>query len=563
MTDTRGVRAHLPLLIPLGFMLFLKWFEVFLPYFNHDEVTNSLFANMILDGRMGLHDFLGNTYILTHYLYVWITQIFGKNQIWAVHFVHTLWCLGTTAAMYAAGRELTRSKTGGCLAAMFYAAISVTFMSKDFRAALAESFSLLPGTLAVFFHFKGSRRPRDAFFFLAGFFSGLAGLAKAPALIVVTAIFVALLLSGGSKRLRHFLFVTLGTLCAVSLPLVLYGNPWDAFLQAQRLLEETRKYYITAYDDLPVLYWVFKYLLRTVMIAACGPLVWYLAYTTIRRELITAPRVTDPIFRSHVLLLIVWFLASWFTVSLGKRVFYHYFVFLLPSVSLLAAPAGLILWNTLKSTPDRVRKLWVLACVFFIPPVGFGVEAIMGWSVLRKDYSAVVRHVRATTREGERIYVWGLVPQIYYDSNRDPATTFFWSDTLAGVSPGSPAMEYMNASGVKLGLLQSMRKDMSGHPNHKITSPRDVTKQKLDTLFYHDLLTDAEILEGISNPFWRRVFEDFMEQPPELFIDTSPTGIRGFSSYPLEKYELFKRFLLQNYVYDRVIDRMVIYRLKR
>ena len=75
-----------------------------------------------------------------------------------------------------------------------------------------------------------------------------------------------------------------------------------------------------------------------------------------------------------------------------------------------------------------------------------------------------------------------------------------------------------------------------------------------------ELISDSEILAAVDNRYWKKVFEDFKATPPELFLDAASTGVKGFSKYPLENYEVLKRYIEKHYHYERTINRVVIYR---
>ncbi|MBI2341089.1 MAG: glycosyltransferase family 39 protein [Deltaproteobacteria bacterium] len=550
---------------PLVLVFLLRLPDFFVPYYNNDELTNSLFANMILDGRMTLLDFLGNTYLLTHYFYAACTALFGRFDLFPIYVVNLLWCLATAGVFYTAGRELTGRREGGFWAAVFYAIASVSFMSKDYRAVLSESLSLLPLAGAAFFYFRAVRLGKNVFYLTAGLCIGLAGLFKAPSAIMILALWSSLLFIPSGPRLLPFLGSGLGLAVAVFSQLLFVGSPVEGFNYMAEHVEKVRKYYIGAYENLPVFYWVFKYLLRTCLVAVSCPLVWFCAFRTLRHEL--AFRGRDPdLFRKKliVLFLFFWFLTSWFAVTIGKRVFYHYFIFTIPPIVLLAVPTILEWTDRLKKRSLAVQRPWrvLLALVLLIPPTGYAIEAVIGLSPQRPHLDKVVEEVTATTRPGDRIFVWGSLPQIYFFSRRDPATTFFWSDTLAGMSPGTPAMEYMRATGKRISLPDAAVRDLVAWSFVEPREAHPVNPESLRGISENELLSVPEVLEKIENPFWKKAFADFFASPPVLILDASPTGLRGFSSFPLEKYELLKKFVEDNYLYEKTVDGIIFYRLK-
>jgi len=230
----------------------------------------------------------------------------------------------------------------------------------------------------------------------------------------------------------------------------------------------------------------------------------------------------------------------------------------LPALCLLAAGSIDVFWDKLHT--GWKKRLFVVLLI--LPALGYTFEGIMGWSTQRKYFNDTVNYIKETTSNNDRIYVWGMLPQIYYESGRDPATTFYWSDVLAGFSPGSPSMEYMISEKKQLKMVDSIIKDL--HPSYYASiDPSILDKSNsMNRVADSELFSEKELLDHIENPFWKKVMEDFTQNPPKLFLDTSPTGIRGFGKYPAGNYEVFRRYLLLNYVYDTTLDNIVIYRYK-
>lgn len=528
--------------------------DFFVPYYNIDELTNALFAKMILAGRLSLADFLGNTYILTHYYYVFVVKLFGANSLTPFYMLNLLWRVLNALVFYFAGKEMTARKEGGWLASFFYITASLCFYSKDYRAVLAENLAILPLLLAALCYFRAVRLNQVTTLFLAGFFAGVAGLFKAPAAIMIFAIGFSLFFKkGGRNKLAEFIWLGSGFIIAIFSPLIFTSSPLAGIDYLTSNVGLTHKVYIGAYENLPLLYWGLKYVMRTLLVAVACPYVWYFGFKSLRTD--------TPKLRFFILFVFFWFLTNWYVVSIGKRIFFHYFVFLIPPLCLLALPSALRLWDQLKIRGRTVQKKMSLLLLssFLIFPIGWTLEAWQGWSINRPNFSQLVHHIRQTTHPDQKIYVWGIAPQIYFFSGREPATTFFWADTLAGMSPGSPAMEYMRITGQRLTLPESVRLDLQQDP---LEEGRGSDQGRFNLIGEAELLTAGEILEKIENPLWKKTFEDFFKTPPVLFLDTSPSGIRGFGHFPIWKYELLAKFVAENYQLEKTLDGVNIYRLK-
>jgi hypothetical protein len=366
----------------------------------------------------------------------------------------------------------------------------------------------------------------------------------------------AFLLAGGPGLLKRLLAFNLGFFAAIVAPACLVMPFGDGFRIMRDKLGETSVTYIQNYENVYFLYWFFKFLVRTALVLGCLFALTFFAFHGLG-EVFRFQKSRDSWRR--VFFLFVWLVLVWLAVAIGKRVFYHYYVFLLAPLSLLA---GAGLRNVGVPGKAAFVKKWL--AVFMLIPAGvFFVEGAWNLSTMPPKVAAAVSYIRSQTGADDRIYVWGDVPQLYFFSGRRPSTVHFWSNILAGSSPGSPAMEYVRATGKNLQLNELMIKDFQVRI-FKAKNP-DAYKNlgQLTALNESELFTVEELLERIDEPYWQLVFADFLQNPPELFIDTSPSNLRGFGYYPIHRYELLKRFVLDNYRLETVVDRLIIYRLIR
>ena len=49
-----------------------------------------------------------------------------------------------------------------------------------------------------------------------------------------------------------------------------------------------------------------------------------------------------------------------------------------------------------------------------------------------RSYQTVSKYIAANTTRNDRVLVWGSVPEIYWASNRRPATRYITSSMIAG-----------------------------------------------------------------------------------------------------------------------------------
>ncbi len=565
-----STRQKLFLIVCLNLFLCLP--GLWVPFYNHDETTNTLYASFVNQGLLGLKDFIGSAYFLTHYLYILVYRFVAPSNFVAMHVIHALWKSLTCLALFWAGKNLDDEKTG-LWAALFYCVFSTCFMSKDFHSPGAESLSLLPAALSAGFVFHGIRWQRKRDFFLAGCFAGFAYLFKAPMGVTLAAICLTVWVKG-ENSFRYSLFAVLGFLIVFLSPICFVWPPQEGLRFFIQKISETNSNYIQSYHQISFLYLTLKFLIRTtlVFVASFGMTVFALYALRVVFEY----KQSYQQYWQKMFFLFVWFLFLLGVVTLGGRMFYHYFVFLFVPMPLLAASGVKQVDLYLISHPpqgakDRFKKGGArflnlvkqhMAFLMILPAAIFFLDGAFNYSSRPEKIDEAVHYIQTHTAQTDRIYVWGYMPQIYFFSQRLPSTVYFWSEFLAGSSPGSPAMEYVRATGDTLNVAAFIRKDFdpkvfaSGDPDEFKNGNNPARLSDMD------LLTLSEILSRITHSYWKKVFGDFLKHPPELFIDTSPVGSHGFGHYPIKNYELLKRFISDNYNLETVLDGLIIYRLK-
>jgi 4-amino-4-deoxy-L-arabinose transferase-like glycosyltransferase len=238
------------------------------------------------------------------------------------------------------------------------------------------------------------------------------------------------------------------------------------------------------------------FVLMTLGFAACNlPLLWKLpsAWHERREPALDGERDAD---------LWLWLFTAALSVAIGLRFFGHYYMQLVPPLALLAAGA-------LARSGRRAGTATIVAASVFA--VAFSAAGYFMHPFGPKPmYASVSRYVAAYSRPEDKILVWGSEPEIYWASNRLPATRFLTTGTfLTGSHPGRPEDE---------------------------VAPDDNTAQN-----------------------WKYFFEDFTAAPPKYVLDTSPSKLRGAQYYPISKFPAFAKILKHRYHYVRTVDGVAIY----
>jgi hypothetical protein len=127
----------------------------------------------------------------------------------------------------------------------------------------------------------------------------------------------------------------------------------------------------------------------------------------------------------------LWVLAGVVAVATGLRFFGHYYLQLLPALALLATPA---LLHASRRVVALVVAVTIVPILVFMVPA-FGTEHNRG----ERTADALAAYARAHTARGDRVLVWGHLPEVYWYADRLPAGPFATTGFLTGMSGGRPA----------------------------------------------------------------------------------------------------------------------------
>jgi hypothetical protein len=191
-------------------------------------------------------------------------------------------------------------------------------------------------------------------------------------------------------------------------------------------------------------------------------------------------------------------LAAW---AAGLRFFGHYWLQIVPPVTLLAVPV-VARWL------GRARRLAI---------VGVAAPAFVAWVLLfvpgsfhdRPDPTALADFVRTHTTSSDRVFVWGSYPEVLVAAGRQPAGGLVHTDFVVGRSGGrnDPAITLASA----------------------IPEASDIML---------DSLTAA---------------------PPRLILDTSTAAKLGYGKYPISLVPDLERFIRDGYDRVAVVDGVVVW----
>ncbi|MGI8663017.1 MAG: ArnT family glycosyltransferase [Acidimicrobiales bacterium] len=178
-------------------------------------------------------------------------------------------------------------------------------------------------------------------------------------------------------------------------------------------------------------------------------------------------------------------------VAAGLRFFGHYYLQLAPPLVLLAV--GVLARSSI-TTWLRTGALAAVSTVVFVALAFTTQPAIV------RPYEGIARAVDARTRPGEHIFVWGEMPQLYWEANRPPSSRFITVGFLTGYS-GGRSYDRIGEEYAVSGAWDDLVADLASHPPALIVDVSQHTayaEQRFATFsaYLHEHYRAAVVVDG-------------------------------------------------------------------
>ena len=467
-------------LVLLALTFVLRFPAFFTPVFNSDETFLATQAHVLNDGGQLYEEAIDRKPPIVPYVYAATFTFFETTALWSVRLMAML-AVAITALLLAVEARRRYGPRAAWIAGILFVVATISFVPQDGQAANFEVFMLPSMTAAILF----ARRGRG---FLAGVAVAAATLAKQTGAATLLPV-IYLIARARGKRGAGEVFL------GFSLPTALVALAMGPAQLVYWTVLGNGSYVGMKTMSTTVL---LLFLGMTVMFVLCNlPLLWRIPKAWSDRNLVAldGERDTD---------LWLWVLSAALSVAVGLRFFGHYYMQLVPPLALLASGAlarGSALW-----AKRAVAFALVVGCLF--SATGYFFKP----GTPEPNYESVSKYLATTTNPDDAIYVWGSVPEIYWASERRPATRFLTQPFLTGNYPGRP--------------------------------PEDANTG-----------SDTETA-------WEYFYEDFKAHPPKYFVDTSPAKVRGAQYYPISDFPRLEHIVDTQYKYVVTIDDIDVYKRK-
>ena len=405
------------LVLILGMQFLLR-----VPFLNEpmegDEGAYAYIAQGISRGDVPYRDTFDHKPPAIYFIYAGIFKLFGENLA-AVRFFSAFYSMLTTLAIFLLA-ALLLGASGGLLSALFFA----VFINGPFlegTSSNSEVFMILPVVLSFLFFVMAKGRKSAWLFFLAGLLAGSAAMIKQVAFInFLVLVGFVLLYPGPEKRMRSILCLFAGFLVPAAgfslyfLGRGAFGSFWhNSFLVNIQYIRPFAKAVNVEWGRLN-LYRMGYLLLEESILFILG--------TGAAVHILLADR------ERKFLLLLCWAVSSCLGVMIGRYLFGHYFIQLLPPLAILGAYA-VMRWKesrlSWKISAPALGFFAVLATAMFLVFYKFYLvydPDEIAYARYHIDNLALAREtgrmLGQKTVPSDRIMVWGTDPQVYFYSQR-------------------------------------------------------------------------------------------------------------------------------------------------
>jgi len=465
------------------------------PILNIDEADFAVQTAIWMDGGKPYIDFVEKKPPLIHMAYALAFETGGVWNMQAVHILFTLIVIATGLILMLAAERFGGAKAR-LPALLLFTAYQSGYDLNDFLAANTETLMNLFCAASIYFAADGlNKRKGISGWFAAGAMAGIAALAKPVAVAILPAIAIGIIAVRPKIDTYRTIFKNFITLAAgFAIPLALcvaYLFGIGALDDAIRWVWLENVSYATSIQSL-----------SDTMAMGATRIGIYIA-VSLPLWILAAGHVAKFIRRGDLpageAVLFTWVLLSFVTVSLGGRFFPHYFLQFLPPLTILAA-LGYTSWFTPLLKKYRQALIPVICIVLVAPIIAFLGLHIIEVENLQNKF-AVERTIGSflskTTPPDAKIFVWGHNSDVYFYAKRLPASRFTYCSYLTNA---------------------------------------------------HEGFEETNIIENIDEGSWQMLMDDLTDRPPELIVDMSGTGIRGYDAYPIGRFKNLRSFMQPNYL---------------
>ena len=437
------------LIVPIFVALAARVPFDFQPFHCVDEGVLGTMGNIILRGGLPYRDGWCHRGPLLHYIYAGIFALFGRNNMLAVHLLTTCiigiqsWLLYRLARLYF-------DKTVGLVAALLFVFFSTFgYSPEDSLAANVEIWMNIFILLSINVFVRTLRSDSRWGYLGSGVLLGLAALTKQVAFALLPLLVITLLLAHnwemcGRRKMpveiiKFSFMIVVGTLLPLAGTIAWYVHN-RALEDFTHLFFGYNLHYISSFYA-PSTGVSLRTLIKRFLESGLSNLsIFASGRTLLPHGLFVAGLLNDVVSRIWRInglplptrFFYFWFLASAIPLLALGRAFPHYYLQLLPIVSVVAAAMAERIYSKCSSPISRFALMMFCACLLVYPAITFIFEyKSEPYSVARRQrLDAVTAYVKAHSSPSDSIFVWGWDMELYCLTDRQNASRFIFFSFL-------------------------------------------------------------------------------------------------------------------------------------
>ena len=415
--------------------------------FGRDQGIYAYIAKLILNGKIDYKYSYNLRPPGTHYVFALGQLLLGESML-GMRIFDILWQSLTGLVIFQIVILITGKKNFGLISAFLY--VFLYYRLDYWHTMQTEGFMNLPFTLCVLLLIKTDAKRMLLKYFLAGMFFTVAAIFKFT-IAAFTLLLVILLLidfkSELSERLKKIFSFIAGSLIFVFAVLVYYyiNSALSQLLEIQFV--QIPHYAKIGYET-ETSGFIVSNIFRLFFYSVYSPLL-FLSF--ILFVILVYKRKLD----MRISILFIWLASSLLSLIMQWKFFYYHFLIIVPPAVICAAYSVQLIRNELKEkylkyvniSSAILLLLFILAgSTSYYSRYGELISYVWGKQSMEELYikygttsdsvftikkvNELTDYVKQNTKAGDRIYIWGIEPLIYYLSGRDCVSRFTYNTPL-------------------------------------------------------------------------------------------------------------------------------------
>ncbi len=482
-----------------------------------DETVFSEFAKVILSGGLPYVDVVDNKPPLTYFFFAVVYFLTGSHSLLAVHVITGFWVLFTALVIFFIGKSLASTKASFA-GTMVFILLMHTYEPKYVSTNGETLINLFLVVSVYIFLFYDLKLKTLILHIISGIMLGLSVLTnyKAGVLpiayIIYTFVVVPFFSFDKGKSFKGTAAKLVITGVASFVPVIAVAIYFYYKGNLQEALFWGFAYNFGYIESGSSSGSVLKIFGRSLYFIILGLPAW-IALVKGTYGKIKGLKERKDFWNLQILFfLLTWLLLSFYAATLGGRGYGHYFIQIVPPLSLLCA------FFYERFAFKKFLWLWIALPVFILTLSRVDIlrsYELINYPNYRSEisYKRVGEFIKNNSTMDEKIYVWGWATPVYYFADRRPASRFIISDFVSG------------------------------------------------RVFGTDNKSDA-VRKDFASKFLPLLCDDLRTNKPLFVVDSSPSGYFGYDRFPISEFIELDDFIRKNYNKVAEIDKIVIYKLK-